>query len=75
MQVLRDGEFSHGSKRDLAQGMVKDALDQVAAIFVANQRSCPFKEGKELDYKLDLLLKGYHAADSSEQQEVAITSF
>ena len=63
---MYNGEFSHSSKRDLAQSTVREALDQVAAVFTANRRSHPFKDGKQLDYKLDLLIKGYRTADPPE---------
>ena len=66
-QVMQDREFSCSSKRDLAQYMVREALDQVAVVFIVNRRSHPFKDGKQLDYKLDLLMKEYYTADFPEQ--------
>ena len=71
-QAIRDGEFIRGSKRDLAQSTFREALDQVAAIFTANRRSYPLKDGKKLDYELDLLMKGYRVSDPPEQQELAL---
>ena len=72
-QAVRDGEYSRGSKRDLAQTTVREAMDQVAAVFRANRRDHPFKDGTKLDFEVDLLMKGYRAADPPEEQEVALT--
>ena len=45
----------------------------MVVVFTANRREHSFKENKKLNYKLDLLCKGYRSADPPEQQEVAIT--
>ena len=45
----------------------------MAAVFAANRRVHPFKEGQKLDFEIDLLHKGFRSADPPEQQEVALT--
>ena len=62
-QAIRNREFSRGSKRDLAQRIVREALDQVAVVFSANRWDYLFKDGKKLDFEVGLLMKGYHIAD------------
>jgi hypothetical protein len=47
----------------------------VAAVFTANKRSHPFKDGTKLDFEVDLLMKGYRSIDPPEQQELALTPF
>ena len=74
-QAVRDRKFSRSNKRDLAQGTVREALYQVAAIFAANKQDQPFKDWKKLDYELDFMMKGHKASDPLEQQELSLTPY
>ena len=73
-QAFRDGEFARGDKTDLAGKTVREAMDQVAKIFIAFNRPHPFKTASDrLDYEINLLLEGHKNNDPPEKHEVAIT--
>ena len=72
-QALKDGEFSRKGKTDLAADTVRKALDQVAKVFEAHERRCPFKRGAALDFEFDTLMIGHRANDPPVEQEVAVT--
>ena len=42
-------------------------------VFKAHRRNHPFKRGSAIDYKFDMLIKGYRAKDASVEQEVVVT--
>lgn len=73
-QAFRDGEFARGGQRDLAASTIREAMEQVAKIFVAHDRPHPFKSAKDrLDYEINLLIDRCKHNDPPEKHEVAIT--
>ena len=52
---------------------IREALDQIAKVFIARNRADPSKRGGKLDFELDLQLKGHMVDDPPEKYKRAIT--